>query len=126
MPWTLTDFKKIHRNRTVAEKEAQAQQFVALTVTAWFCLTPSNKARVLVGKLLQHPAFEWGMISLTVISSVFLALDSPNMDNATLDRVVFVTDVIFAVLFSSEMAIKDVRAWRSLFILVPTFARFGM
>ncbi|KAK3253585.1 Caveolin-2 [Cymbomonas tetramitiformis] len=66
-----------------------------------------HKFRILCFRILSHWLFELTILFLIALSSIMLAIESPDVqDSSTLGRVLFHMDLIFTVLFTLEMIIK--------------------
>ena len=66
-----------------------------------------DRARFQAKRLILHPKFDQFIILLIMVSSVLLAVDSPNVDeDSKLKKALNITDVVFVCLFSLEAAIK--------------------
>ena len=71
------------------------------------CIGPDNCLRKFISKLTRHQIFEWFIILMIVISSVFLALDNPlNDPQGTLNKVLNYSDIGFTGLFGLECFLK--------------------
>ena len=85
--------------RSKSLKEAAAGGEVILSVM--------DRARFQAKRLILHPKFDQFIILLIMVSSVLLAVDSPNVDeDSKLKKALNITDVVFVCLFSLEAAIK--------------------
>eukprot|EP00484_Ammonia_sp_Unknown_P007624 CAMPEP_0197073220 /NCGR_PEP_ID=MMETSP1384-20130603/210494_1 /TAXON_ID=29189 /ORGANISM="Ammonia sp." /LENGTH=1825 /DNA_ID=CAMNT_0042512053 /DNA_START=142 /DNA_END=5619 /DNA_ORIENTATION=+ len=56
--------------------------------------------------VVQKSWFEFVILVVIIINCVFLALDNPTNDNATLDEVIFITEVVFTVIYVIEIILK--------------------
>lgn len=74
---------------------------------ALFCFSPENPIRKVCAEIVQHKKFEFIIIVLICVSSIILAVDSPNLDqDGGLKLALDILDKIFVVLFTVEMVLK--------------------
>ena len=105
-----------------------------------FCMPTNHPVRVKLKRFTEHPVFEGVIIATIVLSSLFLALESPTYSNADLTQVMFVADLIFMIIFVLEMVLKIIangfilpqksylsNAWNRLdfFVIIVSFAGYG-
>ena len=65
------------------------------------------RARVQAKHLIMHPKFDQCVIFLICVSSVLLAVDSPNIDpDSQLKKALNITDVVFVTVFTLEALVK--------------------
>jgi len=80
---------------------------IKLEGNALFCFSPENPIRKVCAEIVQHKKFEFIIIVLICVSSIILAVDSPNLDqDGGLKLALDMLDKIFVVLFSVEMVLK--------------------
>ena len=70
-------------------------------------LSAMDRTRIRARSLILHPKFDQFIILLILVSSVLLAVDSPNVDeDSKLKKALNITDVVFVCLFGLEAALK--------------------
>lgn len=70
-------------------------------------LTTSNVFRRKCINILKSPLFEAFILFSIIVNSIFVALDNPlHRDEERLQLVIYISDVIFAFIFTAEMIIK--------------------
>ncbi|KNC46856.1 egg laying defective protein 19 [Thecamonas trahens ATCC 50062] len=84
-----------------------APKYKRLYGNALFAFPPASKLRVVLQKVVEHPSFEWVVLVFIFLSSVALAVEEPGLDpNGSTTRVLYILDVIFAVVFTAELVMK--------------------
>mmetsp|Transcript_6501 Transcript_6501/g.5842 ORF Transcript_6501/g.5842 Transcript_6501/m.5842 type:complete len:171 (-) Transcript_6501:520-1032(-) len=79
----------------------------ALEGRALFLLSPDNCLRRVVHKIVSNNKFEMVIIIVIVLSSIFLALDSPLEDpDSSFSNVLFYLDLVSTVIFTIEILLK--------------------
>lgn len=72
-----------------------------------FLFGPDNTFRAICNSLSRHPAFEWFIIFLIVVSTVTLAIEHPldNPDSEKL-KILGICDLVFTTIFTIEALLK--------------------
>lgn len=112
---TVTETK----DEPAAEAEAEAEEPPSLPCTErccpglyhrdkhLFCLGPENKLRVMCHRIMVHPFFDKFVIGLIIGNSIFMAIESPDIDDdGTLRTILNVANDVFCFLFLGELLIK--------------------
>ena len=85
----------------------QSKSLKAAATGGVVTLSVMDRARIQVKRLILHPKFDQFVILLILVSSVLLAVDSPNVDeDSKLKKALNITDVVFVCLFGLEAAMK--------------------
>jgi len=72
-----------------------------------FLFGPENPFRLLVSRIVHHPAFDNTILTLIVISSLMLALDNPRTDRESMMvKVLDTANIVFTAIFWAEMLLK--------------------
>lgn len=72
-----------------------------------FCLGPENKLRLQCHRIMVHPLFDQIIIGLIIANSIFMGIESPDIDDdSALRTVLTVANDVFCFLFLGEMLIK--------------------
>ncbi|KAK7233034.1 voltage-gated sodium channel [Aureococcus anophagefferens] len=76
-------------------------------IRALGCLGPDNEFRLRVALLVDHPRFDQVILLLILVSTAFLAIDSPlNAPCSTLSLFLALSDWFFTPIFIMEMVLK--------------------
>ena len=86
-----------------------------MTGYALFCLGPKNKFRNAVNAFVNHKWFERVILTLIIISTITLALETP-LDDPDGDKIMILEkiDLFMTIVFTFEMAVKII-AWGFMF-----------
>eukprot|EP00803_Ostreobium_quekettii_P004183 evm.model.scf_87.8 EVM.evm.TU.scf_87.8 scf_87:120717-129538(-) len=96
----------VHTN--AADKTAALQAIKeTLRGRSLFVFSAGNPVRLVLAMVVGHRMFERAIIGLICLSSLTLAVDSPNLDpDSRLKAALNIIDTIFVVVFAAEAAIK--------------------
>lgn len=80
-----------------------------------FCLGPKNKFRMAVNAFVNHKWFERVILTLIIISTITLALETP-LDDPDGDKIMILEkiDLFMTIVFTFEMTVKII-AWGFMF-----------
>jgi voltage-dependent calcium channel L type alpha-1D len=74
-----------------------------------YLFKPKNKARVFFLRLVTNTKFDYVIVILILISSIFLAFDNPlNNPNGTTNIFLKYADIVFTIIFAMEAFMKIV------------------
>ncbi|KAH8054569.1 hypothetical protein JL721_10452 [Aureococcus anophagefferens] len=105
-------------------------------IRALGCLGPDNEFRLRVALLVDHPRFDQVILLLILVSTAFLAIDSPlNAPCSTLSLFLALSDWFFTPIFIMEMVLKVIavgakpyigNGWNQLDFLVVATSTYGL
>lgn len=108
------DATMLRRVSTIMQKDNKTE-IKALMGYSLFCLGPKNKLRMAVNNFVNHRYFERVILTLIIISTVTLALETP-LDDPDGDKIMILEkiDLFMTIVFTFEMTVKII-AWGFMF-----------
>jgi hypothetical protein len=100
--------KKEHDNVRLAGKEASNQESqIVLEGSPLFIIPKSWKVRGYIGTVINNKYYDWVIVTIIIVSSVQLALDTPLLDPySTKRQVLYWIDFMTTVVFIAECFLK--------------------
>ena len=108
------DATMLKRVSTIAQKDNKTET-KPLMGYSLFCLGPMNKFRMAVNAFVNHKWFERIILTLIIISTITLALETP-LDDPDGDKIMILEkiDLFMTIVFTFEMTVKII-AWGFMF-----------
>ena len=108
------DATMLRRVSTIMQKDNKTE-IKPLMGYSLFCLGPKNRFRMAVNTFVNHRYFERVILTLIIISTVTLALETP-LDDPDGDKIMILEkiDLFMTIVFTFEMTVKII-AWGFMF-----------